>query len=122
MRSFKVLATALAQAAADKKGEDVLVLRLGRKNPVSDYIVIVSALSRPHLETLENILEETAQNLGFSILHRARPRSDHWRVIDLGKILVHIMTPEARDLYSLEKLHHDAARISWDKPHAEAQA
>jgi len=121
VRNFKALAAALAQAAADKKGEDVLVLRLGRKNPVSDYLVIVSALSRPHLETLENALEETAEGLGFPVLHRAR-RSDHWRVIDLGKILVHVMTPEARGFYSLEKLHHDAARISWDKPREETQA
>ncbi len=122
MPSSKVLATALAQAAADKKGEDVLVLRLGRKNPVSDYIVIVSALSRPHLETLENTLEDTAESLGFAVLHKTRPRSDHWRIIDFGKILVHVMTPETREFYALEKLHHDAAHVAWDKAAAEEGA
>ncbi len=111
-----MLAAALAQAAADKKGEDVLVLRLGRKNPVSDYIVIASALSRPHLETLELAVKEAAQSLGFPILRKTRPRSDHWRIIDFGKILVHVMTPETREFYALEKLHHDAARVAWEKP------
>jgi ribosome-associated protein len=108
-------ARALARAASVKKGEDISVLNVGKTSPVTDDKVIVTANSKPHLEAIESEIEKGAHDLKLRCLRRSRPASDHWRVLDYGGILVHIMTSESRDFYALEKLYHEAPRLSWEK-------
>lgn len=113
-RAFKAVALAAARAASEKKGEDITLLHAGRESPLADYILIVTALSKPHLETLENEVDKAARELHVPCLRRARPKSDQWRVLDFGGLMVHIMTHEAREFYALEKLFPAAPRLSHD--------
>ena len=113
-RSFRQLALAAARAAADKKGENVAVLHAGRRSPIADYLVIATALSRPHLEALENEVEKAAAELRFRCLRRSTPKSDFWRVLDFGGLIVHLMLAETRAFYALEKLHDGAPRLRFE--------
>jgi ribosome-associated protein len=119
-RAFKAAALALARAADGKKGEDIAVLSVAKTSPVTDFMVIVTANSRPHLEALESELEDAAHALKLKCLRRSRPASDQWRVLDYGGILVHLMTAESRDFYALEKLYHGSPKLALKdgKPHA----
>lgn len=117
-RTFKSLAVALARAADGKKGEDIAVLNVGKTSPVVDYLLIVTANSRPHLEALEAEMEKAAAESDTKALRRSRPASDQWRVLDYGGLLVHLMTAESRDFYGLEKLYHQSPRLKWSQPHA----
>ena len=110
-RHFRQLALAAARAAAEKKGEDVTVLHAGKRSPIADYLVIATALSRPHLEALEHEVEKAAKELRFRCLRRATPKSDFWRVLDFGGLLVHLMLAEPRAFYALEKLYDGAPRL-----------
>lgn len=112
-RAFKAVALACARAASEKKGEDIALLHAGRESPLADYILIVTALSRPHLESLEDEVDRAARELHAPCLHRARPKSDQWRVLDFGGLIVHVMTQEARAFYCLERLHPAACRLRW---------
>lgn len=112
-RAFKNFALALARAAEDKKGEDISVLSVGKSSPVADYLLIVTANSRPHLEALEDAVEKAALALKARCLRRSRPASDQWRVLDYGGLLVHLMTAQSRDFYGLEKLYHDSPKVAW---------
>lgn len=112
-RAFKLVAQAAARAADAKKGEDVVLLHVSKTSPITDYLLIVTANSRPHLETLEHEVEQAAGEFNVACLHRARPKSDHWRVLDFGGLLVHVMTQETRDFYALDKLYHDAPKVAW---------
>jgi len=112
-RAFKSVVLALARAADDKKGEEVSVLNVGKTSPVTDFLLIVTANSRPHLESLESGIEDEADALKLRCLRRSRPASDHWRVLDYCGILVHIMTEQSREFYGLEKLYHEAPRVDW---------
>lgn len=112
-RAFKAVAVAAALAADDKKGEEVLVLDVRKSSPVVDYLVIVTALSRPHLESLETKVEEDLAALGVTLHHRSRPQTEHWRVLDFGGVMVHLMSAEARALYALERLHDGAKEVAW---------
>lgn len=113
VRSFKTVAVAVARAAADKKGERVELLHVSRRSPVTDYMLLVTALSRPHLEALEAEVEEAAHGLRLKCLHRAKPKSDQWRVLDFGGLIVHLMSAEARAFYALEKLYNGAPNVAW---------
>lgn len=112
-RAFKAVAVAAARAADAKKGEEIALLHVSKTSPITDFLLLVTATSRPHLETLEREVEEAAAAFNVACLHRARPESDHWRVLDFGGLLVHVMTAETRQFYALDKLYHDAPRVNW---------
>jgi ribosome-associated protein len=112
-RAFKAVAVAAARAADDRKGEEVSVFDVRATSPVVDFMVIATALSRPHIEALEKKVVEDLAALGLRIHHRSRPQTDHWRVLDFGGVMVHLMSAEARALYALERLHDGAKEVSW---------
>ncbi len=117
-KSFKMLASAAARAADDKKGEDIVLYHVGKTSPITDYMLLATATSRPHLETLEQEIERALEELGAACVHKARPRSDTWRVLDFGGVIVHLMTAESRAFYALDKLYHGAALVQWQAPAA----
>lgn len=107
------IASLCAQAADHKKGEDILVLDLREISSITDFFVIVSGQSEPHLKAIRNEIEE---QLGKNSV-RARgidgfPMS-HWVVMDYLDVVVHIFSKERREFYSLERLWGDAPRINW---------
>ena len=112
-RAFKTVAVAVARAAEDKKAEAVSVLDVRKTSPVVDYLVVATALSRPHMEALEDEIVEKLEAEGLAVHHRSRPQTDAWRVIDFGGVMVHLMSAEARELYALERLHDGAKEVAW---------
>ena len=112
-RAFKAVAVSAARAVSDKKAEEVVILDVRKTSSLVDYIIIATALSRPHLEALEHHVEAELDRSGLSLHRRSRPQTDHWRVLDFGGLMVHLMTAEARELYDLEKLNDDAKEVAW---------
>lgn len=88
------------------KAEAIEVFDLSKKNYFVDYAIIASSLGSRHtvalLDHLKNGLkpEENFNNVD---------ESGDWIVIDLGDILIHIMTPEYRVKYDMEKFLSDLA-------------
>lgn len=117
-RTFRHVAAAAARAADDKKAEGITLLHVHKTSPITDYLLVVTGTSRPHLETLEHEIVKALMHFGLRPVHRARPQSDQWRVLDFGGLVVHVMTAEARELYQLEKLHRDAPEVDWKEPAA----
>lgn len=112
-KAFKTVAIAAARAMNENKAGDILLLDVRKTSPLSDYMIIATALSRPHLESLEDKLAEALENNGVRVHHRNRPQSDLWRVLDFGGLIVHLMVEEARELYALERLHEGAKELAW---------
>jgi ribosome-associated protein len=110
-RAFK--AVAVARVADDRKAEKVQVLDVRKTSNVVDYLVVVTALSRPHIEALEQKIVEAMEASGLAVHHRSRPQSDAWRVLDFGGVMVHLMSADARELYALDRLHDGAKEIAW---------
>ena len=112
-KAFKTVTISAARAMNDNKAGNIIVLDVRKTSPLSDYIIIATALSRPHLEALEDKLAEALENAGVRVHHRNRPQSDLWRVLDFGGLIVHLMVEEARELYALERLHDGAKELAW---------
>jgi len=124
-RTFKSLGQALARAAWDKKAAEIVLLDVRRQSPVTEYMLIATVTSPPHLEAVEDAVRRAGKELRCPVLHRARPESDKWRVLDFGGLLAHFMTEEARRFYALEKLYHRSRPVAWQadgKPRTRAQA
>ena len=112
-RAFKAVAVAAARVADERKAENVSLLDVRKTSPMTDYLVLATALSRPHIEALEEKIVEALEEAGLSVHHRSRPKTDAWRVIDFGGVMIHLMSAEARELYALERLHDGAKEIAW---------
>lgn len=119
-RPFRTVSIAGARALSDKKADDVLLLDVARLSPLTDFLLIVTALSAAHLEALEQEVKKTLKDFQLHCLHRARPASDQWRVLDFGGLIVHLMVAEARGFYALEKLYNEAPRVKWEAAAAKA--
>ncbi|MFI5362981.1 MAG: ribosome silencing factor [Elusimicrobiota bacterium] len=112
-RAFKAVAVAAARVADERKAEAVSVLDVRKTSPVVDYLVLATALSRPHIEALEQKIVEALADAGLAVHHRSRPETDAWRVLDFGGVMIHLMSADARELYALERLHDGAKEVAW---------
>ncbi len=102
-------AFALARLLADHRGGDTVVLDLAIQAGWTDYFVITTATSGAHLRGLARFVEGALAALGLTRLGRPSVADDEeWILIDLGTIVVHLMTERTRTFYELEKLWFQA--------------
>lgn len=106
-------AVQLGKLLADHRGQDVKVLDLSGKNSWTDYFVIATATSSTHSRGLERHVHDAMKALGLEIRPTKRriPDGEEWILIDLGTVIVHLMTPAARSFYDLEKLWYGATDL-----------
>lgn len=99
-------AIALGTLLADYKGGNVKVLDVSGKNTFADYFVIATVTSQAHSRGLQKHVYDVIKELKLELrpTKRKLPDGDEWALIDLGDVIVHLMTETARNFYDLEKL------------------
>lgn len=107
------LALLAAETLDAKKAEDVLVLDLRAHTPVADYFVIASAQTSVQIRAVTDAVEDALTGAGGRLLGREGHARARWVLLDFGPVVVHIFGPEARRLYSLERLWADAPIVEW---------
>jgi ribosome-associated protein len=106
------LALLCRDLAENKKAEDIAILDVRELSSVTDYFVIVSGTSEPHLRA---IVDELTDKLREE--QELRPRAvdgtfqTAWVVLDFFDVIVHVMRQDVRDRYDLETLWGDAPRL-----------
>ena len=104
-----------ARYADDKKAENIKVLDLQGLSSLCEYIVIATVTSKPHLEAVEDEISTQLKKIGVYKTNRDGADSMIWRVSDYGSFLVHIMTPEAREFYALDKIFSFGKELDYKK-------
>ena len=115
----KEIAIAVGKLLDDHNGGDVMVLDMRSLNFWTDFFVIATATSSTHLMGLERHIKEFARERDVEILHRSRrpkvthtePLPDEWCLLDLGTIVVHLMSAKVRSFFELERLWSAAPLI-----------
>ena len=100
-------------ALDDKKADDIKVLDVRGKSPITNYFIIATANSEPHLRALASELERTLKDLGVKSVGRDYNTSSGWVVVDAFDFMAHIFLPEQRGLYGIESLWKDAEEIKF---------
>jgi ribosome-associated protein len=98
---------ALGELLREHKGGDVRVLDLRMMNAWTDFFVIATVSSSAHKDGLERHIMEFCHEKEIEILGKSRkPQTgdDEWRLIDLGWMVIHLMSRSTRDFYELERL------------------
>ncbi len=90
------------EALEDLKGNDLISLDMRGKLDITDMMIVASGTSDRHVQALADSVVEKAKQAGVSVAGVEKDRA--WVLIDLYDIIVHVMLPETREFYNLEKL------------------
>jgi ribosome-associated protein len=108
----KPLAIALGKLIQEHRGGDVVVMDLREFNSWTDFFVIATVSSSAHIQGLRRHIKEFARERGAEIGRgRRNPPGDEWNLIDMGTIVIHLMTPKSRSFYDLERLWSSSSII-----------
>jgi ribosome-associated protein len=93
----------VVHALEDIKGKDIRILDVRGKTSVTDVIVIASGTSSRQVKSLaENVVEKVKEKGLMPV--GVEGDDSGWVLVDLGDVVVHVMTQEVRDYYNLERL------------------
>ena len=110
----RTFAATLAHWCRDKKGENIAVYRVDERLGVADYFVLVTGLNRNHVRALENELHVRAKAIGERHQPIEGKELHWWVVLDFDDVVVHLLQPEARAYYDLDRLYVDCPRLDWE--------
>lgn len=102
---------ACCRALDDKKAGELAVLDVGRQSSITDYLVVASATSEPHLRALGIELEKVLDAAGVRIVGSERVQASGWLVIDAFDVMFHLFLAPVRERYALERLWRDAVEV-----------
>ena len=100
------LTDSIVTALEDLKGQDIKVLDVRGRCSFTDAMIFVSGTSDRHVKSLAAHAEDTVRSAGVKPLgvEGDDQAQANWVLLDLGEVVIHVMLPETRDYYQLEKL------------------
>jgi len=109
-------AAAAAQAAADKKGMDIVLLEVGEIISIIDWFVVISASNTRQVRTIVDEVERALVDLDGAVPSGREGLNDAtWVLLDYGDVVVHVFLDATRAYYDLDRLWADAPRLDWDE-------
>jgi len=115
--TLQINALELGKLLVDHNGLNVVVMDMRSLNFWTDFFIITTVTSNTHLSGLERHIKDYTREKGMEILRRSkRPdnkelSSEEWSLLDLGGIVIHLMTAKIRDFFELERLWSAASII-----------
>lgn len=98
------LLTIVHEVLDDRKGHNIAILDVRGKTSFTDYMIVVTGTSDRHLKSMCDYVVEKVKEQGFRPLGIEGDLGADWVLLDLGDVIVHAMTAQARGFYQLEKL------------------
>jgi ribosome-associated protein len=99
------------RALDEKKAGNVRVLDVRGLSSITNYLVIATATSDPHVRALRVELEKVMDGAHAHIVGVETSRESGWTVMDAFDVMIHVFAPELRARYGLEKLWRDAPEV-----------
>ena len=117
------LALLCRELADNKKAEDIVILDLRKLSTITDYFVICTGSSEPHLRAIvDEIQEHLEEEEQISPRGTDGSINTSWVVLDYFDVIVHVMRKDVRELYKLEDLWGDAPIVKPRKKRAAVAA
>ncbi len=91
-------------ALEDMKAKDIVELDVSEKSTVTDRMIIASGTSKRHVQSIGQHVLEQVKASGMLPMGIEGQDTGEWVLVDLGDAIVHVMMPDARSFYDLEKL------------------
>ena len=104
MTSVATIKKNVVEALEDIKGFDIIDLDVRKLTSITDYMIIASASSTRQTRALANNVHDKMKDLNVEIVGIEGEGEGDWVLVDIGDIIVHIMTPTTRAYFNLEEL------------------
>ncbi len=119
----KKLALLCRELADNRKAEDIVILDVKELSSITDYFVICSGTSEPHLRAIaDEITTKLERDHGMELHSKDGSVSSGWLVLDMFDVIVHIMHADSRKRFDLETLWGDAPKVKVKKARKKAAA
>jgi ribosome-associated protein len=105
----------LTELIDSKKGENITIMDVESITAIAKYIVIVTANSLVHSNSLTKHIIDFFDSNGLSdyLVSRRTGNNNPWVLIDASGIVVHVFLPETREFYNLEKLYFKGRLVNY---------
>jgi ribosome-associated protein len=109
------LALTAAQAAADKKANDIVILDVADQLVITDAFLLASAPNERQVLAIVDAIEEQLAKLPEKAkpVRREGERAGRWVLLDYVDIVVHVQHAEEREFYALDRLWKDCPRVPF---------
>jgi ribosome-associated protein len=94
----------VVKAIEDAKGNDITVIEVAHLTQVTDFMIIVSGTSNRHIQTIAETAVKQAREQGYEKLGIEGLGESEWVVVDFVDVVLHVMSPPAREHYNIEGL------------------
>ena len=91
-------------ALEDIKAFDIVSIDIRKQASIADYIIIASANSSRQAKALADNIKDRMQKINIPLIGIEGGSGSEWVLVDLGDIIIHIMTPTSRVYFNLEEL------------------
>ena len=97
-------------ALEDLKGHEIVALDVRALTNIADCMIFCSGTSNRHVKSLADNAASTAKKRGAHVLGTEGEDTGEWVLVDVGDVVLHVMLPETRAFYDLERM--------WSSPAA----
>ena len=102
-----------AQAADDKKAENVRIMDMRDTLGITDYFVIASGRNERQVRRIQEAIEERLREEGNKPARREGQRFGRWILLDYVDVVAHGFLTEDRAFYDLERLWGNVPIVEW---------
>lgn len=95
----------------DKKAGEISILDVAQQSSITDYLILATATSEPHLRALRVEVEKALDSAHVHLVGMEAAQESGWLVIDAFDVMVHLFLGPVRERYGLERLWQDAAEL-----------
>lgn len=113
LQQARRLACEVARIADEFRADNVVVLDLSELTPIVDFFVIASGTNPRQLRAIADEVGRVLKERGTVPLGIEDDATGQWVLHDYGDVVLHLFSPQARDLYALEDLWADAIPVDW---------
>jgi len=99
-----VLKNRVVDLLDEMKAVDTQAFNVAEMTSVTDYMIVSSGTSNRHVRSIASHVRDELRDEGLRPLGSEGEEHGEWILIDYGDVVLHVMQPETRDFYQLEKL------------------
>ena len=103
----KDLAQACREILDSKKAANIAVISVQGRSDITDYLVLATGTSAPHVKALADELEYKLSLRDVHPLHADGIGTRSWQIVDYGTVMVHVFDRESREFFNLDKLYKE---------------
>ena len=107
---------AAVHAARSRKAQDILVLDIEAVSSFTDKFILCTGANSRQVQAISGAIEKSLKDGGARPLGIEGYANAEWILMDYGDFVVHVFSPAARQLYSLERLWKTAPRVEIPEP------